>query len=236
MRIAVLSDIHGFSLALKAVLADIERSGPFDHVVVAGDLCEGGPAPDDVLDILAGLRATVLQGNTDRDVAHSSGSSDAFAYTRARIGENGVRYLGGLPFDVRIRPAGETGPANDLLVTHANPLDQDRHIPPDADDQQLRGLLGATEAAVIAFGHLHVCYTREALGTLLVDVSAVGNPKDGDLRCKWGEIAWDEHDRRWSATLRTVPYPLDATIAQMESSDMPKPEKAIAKLKKASYA
>lgn len=236
MRIAVLSDIHGFSLALETVLADIEQNGPFDHIVVAGDLCEGGPAPDEVLSILAASRATVIQGNTDRDVAHSSGSDGKFAYTRSRIGAEGLRYLGGLPFDVRIRPAGETGPARDLLVTHANPLDLDRHIPPDADDQQLRALLGGTEAAVIAFGHLHVCYVREALGRLLVDVSAVGNPKDGDLRCKWGEITWDEQDRRWTATLHKVPYPLEATIAQMKASGMPKPDKAIAKLKEASYA
>ncbi|MEA2594744.1 MAG: hypothetical protein QOF01_1213, partial [Thermomicrobiales bacterium] len=45
MRVAVMSDIHGFSLALETVLADIDLQGPFDEVVVAGDLCEVGPAP-----------------------------------------------------------------------------------------------------------------------------------------------------------------------------------------------
>lgn len=235
MRIAVLSDIHGFSLALQTVLADIDRRGPFDHIVVAGDLCEGGPAPDEVLEILATRRATVIQGNTDRDLAHPSGTSASFTYARLRIGVEGVRYLGGLPFDVRFRPDDEAGPNHDLLVTHANPLDQDRHIPQDADDQQLRGLIGDTDAAAIAFGHLHVCYVRQALGKLFIDVSAVGNPKDGDLRCKWAEIAWDERDRQWSATFYKLPYPLEATVAQMKASGMPNPVKAIAKLKKASY-
>ena len=35
MRIAVMSDIHGFNLALDAVLADIAAGDPFDEVVVA---------------------------------------------------------------------------------------------------------------------------------------------------------------------------------------------------------
>lgn len=236
MRVAVLSDIHGFSLALERVLADIEHHGPFDHVVVAGDHCEGGPAPDEVLRVLAGHRATVLQGNTDRDLAHASSSSRAFDFARGKIGAEGVRYLGGLPFDVRIRPGGSAGPAGDLLVTHANPLDLDRHIPPDADETDLQRLLGDTEAAVIAFGHLHVCYIRDIAGKLLVDVSAVGNPKDGDLRCKWGEITWDEQTRTWSAELHKIPYPLEETIEQMMQSGLPHPEKAIAKLQRATYA
>lgn len=235
MRLAVMSDIHGFSLALSAVLDDIAGHGPFDHLVVAGDLCEGGPAPDEVLRILGERPVTVVQGNTDRDLARAASVGAGMAWTRRKIGDAGVRYLGGLPFGVRFRPAGRSEPANDLLVTHANPLDQDRHIPPDASDDQLRALIGDTPAAVIAFGHLHVCYVREALSTLLVDVSAVGNPKDGDLRCKWGEITWDDHDGRWSAELHMVPYPLDETVRQMRASGMPHPDKAIAKLQQASY-
>jgi hypothetical protein len=49
MRVAVMSDIHGFNFALETVLADLDQQGPFDEVVVAGDLCEVGPAPADVL-------------------------------------------------------------------------------------------------------------------------------------------------------------------------------------------
>lgn len=236
MRVAVMSDIHGFSLALKTVLADMDACGSFDAIIVAGDLCEGGPAPDEVLRLLTGLSARVLQGNTDRDLVDPSHESDAFAYTRSKIGDDGLRYLAGLPFDARIVPPGGTNRADDLLVVHANPEDQDRHIPPDASEQELRDLIGPTEAAAIAFGHLHVCYIRQALGKLLVDVSAVGNPKDGDLRCKWGELTWDQHGGKWTAALHRLPYPLEETIAQMQRSGMPKPDKAIAKLKRASYS
>lgn len=236
MRVAVMSDIHGFSLALRTVLADIERRGPFDRIVIAGDLCEGGPAPDEVLDIISGLGADVIQGNTDRDLANGNELSATAMYGREKLGAGGLQYLARLPFRVRIPPPVGPSPDEDLLVVHANPLDQDRHIPPDASERELRELLGDTRAAAIAFGHLHVCYVREALGYLLVDVSAVGNPKDEDLRCKWSELIWQPEDRRWTAQLHRLPYPLEETIGQMRASGMPNPDKAIAKLRRASYS
>jgi hypothetical protein len=70
----------------------------------------------------------------------------------------------------------------------------------------------------------------------LVDVSAVGNPKDGDLRSKWGVLQWDEAAMRWSAELRYVDYALDETEAQIRASGLPNPEGAIRKLRKASYS
>ena len=37
MKIAVMSDIHGNNVALKAVLKDLARQGQIDRVIVAGD-------------------------------------------------------------------------------------------------------------------------------------------------------------------------------------------------------
>ena len=72
MRIAVMSDIHGFSIALEHVLAEIDRTGPFDEIVVAGDLCEVGPGPEEVLSILQSRAVTVIQGNTDFDIVEAA--------------------------------------------------------------------------------------------------------------------------------------------------------------------
>jgi diadenosine tetraphosphatase ApaH/serine/threonine PP2A family protein phosphatase len=71
---------------------------------------------------------------------------------------------------------------------------------------------------------------------MLVDVSAVGNPKDKDLRCKYGILNWDANAQRWTAEIRRLEYPLEETEAQIRASDMPNPEKVIKKLKKASYS
>ena len=37
MRVAIFSDVHGNLPALEAVLADMQRRGPFDQIVAAGD-------------------------------------------------------------------------------------------------------------------------------------------------------------------------------------------------------
>src|SRR5512136_2145891 len=65
MRVAILSDIHGNAVALDAVLADLASRGPFDELVVAGDLVWSGPRPREVIDRVQALRAVVIRGNTD---------------------------------------------------------------------------------------------------------------------------------------------------------------------------
>jgi predicted phosphodiesterase len=238
MRVAVMSDIHGFNLALETVLADLDREGPFDGVVVAGDLCEIGPAPAAVIEILRARDFFVIQGNTDLDIvlaARQGGGSDEVEYAIEQIGEDGVEYLAGLPFSRRITPPGGRSPDDDLLVVHANPHNLTDKLDPNLSDGELKQIIGDTRAAAIAFGHIHICYVRNLDGMLLVDVSAVGNPKDGDLRCKYGILTWNEGDRSWHAELRKLPYPLEATAEQILSSGLPEPEKVLRKLMKASY-
>lgn len=235
MKVAVLSDIHGFSIALDRVLVDIASETDIDQIVVAGDLCEGGPDPKGVLDRLSSLDAVVLQGNTDRDIGNNARASNGAKYTMDQIGDEGRRYLRDLPFSRRISPPSGVAPADDLLVVHANPFDQDRHIPSTAGPHELRELIGDTQASVIAFGHLHIAYVRTLLHLTLIDVSAVGNPKDNDLRSKWGLIEWDENDREWTAALRYVDYLVEETEAQIMASGLPNPKKVINKLRKASY-
>ena len=239
MRVAVLSDIHGFSLALQTVIADLEVIGPFDEIVVAGDLCEVGPAPSEVIEILRERRYTVLTGNTDADIVEAALSGDgrgSIRFAIDEIGPDGVDYLANLPFSRRITPPNARSSADDLLIVHANPRNLLDRLTPDASDREIAETLGDETARTIVFGHYHVCFTRQIGERLLVDVSAVGNPKDGDLRCKYGVLTWDPEERRWSAIVRKLEYPLDATEAQILASRLPSPQKAIAKLRRASYA
>lgn len=237
MRVAVMSDIHGFDLALRTVIADLGRHEPLDQIVVAGDLCEVGPAPASVLAILreraADPRWTVLRGNTDRDIVE--GSRDGMEFVEEQIGPEGLSYLASLPFSHRITPPGGTSPDDDLLVVHANPHNLDDRLDPRWSDAELKAVIGDIRAKAIAFGHIHICYVREVDGVLLVDVSAVGNPKDGDLRCAYGIVEWDADTNAWRAAIHRLEYPIEETEAQILSSDLPRPEKTVKKLKQASY-
>lgn len=234
LNIAVISDIHGYSIALDRVLADIAKYD-IDHIVIAGDLVESGPDPIGVLERVVDLDCTVIQGNTDYDIAKQHRHSKTAAWTESQIGWAGREFLLSLPFEHRITPPGADSARQDLLVVHANPDDFMRPIAPDSTEDELADLIGETKAGVIAFGHIHIAYTRDFGDMKLIDVSAVGNPKDGDLRSKWGQVTWDDEARSWTTELHYVEYPLEETEAQFYASGIPKPDKKLKKLKKASY-
>lgn len=232
MRIAVLSDVHGFSLALARVLDDV-ASRDVDRIIIAGDLCEGGPDPAGAIAMIRDAGAECVYGNTDRDVIEGGGGATA-AWTRERIGDDGLAFLRSLPFSIRVPCPGDEGErASDLLVVHANPTDVERHLSPNASDREIREILGDEVARTIAFGHLHVAYTRTVDDATLVDVSAVGNPRDGDLRPRY--VVFQNEGDGWSFQWHYVDYPIEETREQMEHSGMPKWRKAFDRLVTARY-
>jgi hypothetical protein len=179
----------------------------------------------------------VLKGNTDAyliEAANGRASPDQ-AYALQQIGDDGIAFLSGLPFERRITPSGGTAPDDDLLIVHANPHDLEQKLKPEMSDAALRKVIGETRAAVIAFGHHHVSFTRQIDHSFLVDVSAVGNPKDGDLRCKYAIFTWNSETRRWDVEQRKLPYPLDSTVDEIMASGLPRPEQTLAALKRALY-
>ena len=69
MKIALFSDIHGNSVALDAVLADIQSQGGVEGYWVLGDLVAVGHDPVGVLERLTALpNVQYVRGNTDRYV------------------------------------------------------------------------------------------------------------------------------------------------------------------------
>jgi len=234
VRVAVLSDIHGYSLALDSVLSDLQQTGPYDQVVVAGDLCAVGPDPRGVLDRLRTRDFVVLYGNTDENLVNDARAGES-NFTIQEIGPDGIEYLASRPFDHRVTPPDATSPDDDLLVVHANPYDVRHRLEPTLTDPEVREIIGDARFRALAFGHIHIDYIREVDDRLLVDVSAVGNPKDGDLRCKYGVISWDEQEYRWSAEIRHLPYPLEEKKKQIFASKLPNPQRTFETLLRASY-
>src|SRR5690606_29785220 len=148
--------------------------------------------------------AVVVQGNTDRDLAENVDITNTDRFTIEQIGNEGLAYLRSLPFSHRVTPPDSDDPWDELLVVHANPFDQDRHIRPDAGEHELHELIGDTEAAVIAFGHLHIAYIRDLQRAPLVDGSAAGSPKHAAPGRKRGQPEWPPPRRRWNPPLHTL--------------------------------
>jgi putative phosphoesterase len=235
MRIAVLSDIHGNLLALDACLADLESQGSADAIVVAGDLCLGGPKPKKVLQRLEEIGAACVRGNTDRYLSEDSSGekrsqleSAQIAWTRREIGERWAAWLKDLPFALRI---GEDN--NQLLIVHANPLTDDEHLWPDADETLLRRVIGKEKATTIAFGHLHLPYVRVWHGKLLANVASAGLPKDGDPRAAYAILT--ERDGGWQVKHRRVAFDVKKVATQLADCGIPDSVELIATLRRHRY-
>lgn len=239
IRIAVFSDVHGNVQALRAVLNEIDKAGPFDEIIAAGDYCLKGPEPVTALEIVRERATRMLIGNTDRDI-YDSGESlhdpskrkmEAIEWSQERMGPERVNLLGTLEFDAVIAaPDGST-----LHVVHANPRDLTTHIMPNWSDGEVLEIAEDSPADLLAFGHLHIAYERRVNGLQLFDVAACGLPQDGDRRAAWGEFVWSS-DTGWQGTIHRVGYDLAETILHIVMSDMPGQKRRIRDLVTASYA
>jgi predicted phosphodiesterase len=230
MRIALLSDIHGNLIALEAVLAELARCGPFDELVVAGDLVWAGPWPAEVVDRVRSLNCAVVQGNTDAffrrgpDDTPPGKRDHRFAehleWMLEQLGHQRAAYLANLPAAHSIRPDG----AGELLVVHANPYDLDHPIFPTFSSADLDELLSPDGAEpewnALAFGHIHTPFSLRWRGRLLVDVASAGLPMDGDQRAVYAILTWD--GSAWQGEHHRVPYDLRVVARQMTTGGMPR--------------
>ncbi|MEM6394643.1 MAG: metallophosphoesterase family protein [Planctomycetota bacterium] len=78
VKTAVISDIHGNLVALKAVLADIEKQG-VDRIVCLGDIIGYGPEPTACLDLVRERCEFALMGNHDFAVLYEPTSFNTSA-------------------------------------------------------------------------------------------------------------------------------------------------------------
>ncbi len=118
---------------------------------------------------------------------------------------------------------------------HANPLNLEDAIFPNASDSVLEHFLGGLDEriGVLAFGHLHIAYTRHWRHLLLVDVGSCGIPRDEDHRASYAVLSSQDPD--WSVEIRRVAYDVQAVVKQLKTSGMPNPEKRIKTLLEARY-
>jgi len=246
MRVAIFSDVHGNLGGLEAVLADIERQGA-GQVIFAGDLCLAGPRPADTLRLTLDRRIPSVIGNTDGWIAGLAEPPQQAAmlieWSRGQLSKGEIARLAGLPFGLRISPTPQA--ADDLLIFHANPFNVNDLLYPSESDQierygeirqsdtELKDRLGAIEAAMLAFGHLHIPGIRLLGSKTLVNVSSVSMPGDGDGRAKYAILEWA--GGAWTAVHHYVVYDMQAEREAFISHRPPGWEEALASIDSQGY-
>ncbi|MEM9776230.1 MAG: metallophosphoesterase family protein [Chloroflexota bacterium] len=241
MRIAIFSDIHGNSIGLDAVLADIEAKGGVDHYWVLGDHVGNGPDPVGVMQRLMKLKnANFIRGNADRYVANGDRpppyAEDVianpalveqygevqgnFAWTAGIMVEFGwMNWLKNLPFHLeKTLPDGTR-----VLAYHASPWADDSYewpeFSPNTPKKDIQKIADGCDAELIFFGHTHWPLDQMIGHKRLVNVGSVGNPVTPSLSAYWSLLQTNEQD--YNLTHFSVSYDQQAVIEQISKKHHP---------------
>ena len=238
MRIALISDIHGNTIALDAVLADIESIGSVDEYWFLGDYVALGSDPAGVLDRITKLpRASFTRGNTDRyttvgdrppptfeDVTRDLELFPrlvevcrSFAWTQGVITAAGYfDWLNELPIEKR-----DTLPdGTKVLGVHASPgRDDGGGFNEQATETELQQLFWNAEADRVFVGHTHQAIERDLGSLQLVNLGSVSNHTSPEVRASYIilEATSDGH----TVERRLVEYDNQAAIDQVNAVHHP---------------
>ena len=179
-RIALISDIHGNELALRATLRSITARG-VDEIVCLGDVATLGAAPGEVIDILQQLGCACIMGNHDDYLldpkltdSHNEQPHivDAIDWCRDRISREQLKFISGFETGLVV----ELGRGHSLRLYHGSPGSNVVDLFSQTDPETFDGLLGPERATVMAGGHTHLQMLRQHRGSLVVNPGSVGAP------------------------------------------------------------
>lgn len=239
MKIAVISDIHGYSIALDAVLKDID--GAVDAYLFLGDYAALGPDPVGVLERINSLpNAVFIRGNTDRYITTPTyppphvedAQADpslirvvaeigrSFAWTQGAVTAAGwFDWLEALPVEYRVTlPDGMS-----VLAVHAQPgQDEGASLLPTQDDAYVRDVFGQDGATLVFVGHTHWAQDRQLDGLRVINPGSVGNPLYPNLFASYVLLTADLSS--YTIEFRRVEYDREAVVAKLDRLRHPSAE------------
>ncbi len=235
MKILVASDVHGNLEALEEVLQD-----DYDYFVYLGDVCDYGPDPEPVLEILKNTAHVFILGNHDNAVAHGVDcrcstklheiSVETRKYTLKQLKRGDIEYLKTLypshefTYD-DIKFAAFHATPRDPLFSYLYPCDDEEKFTDEMTIQHLYiGTPDLESADIILVGHSHYQYYRRFGKKFVLNPGSVGQPRDGIPYAAYAII------EDGNIILKRKKYDIKKTLKKI--GEMPIPQKHINKLKK----
>lgn len=243
MRIAILSDIHGNAVALRAVLTSLKQSSP-DQVVCLGDAIQGGPQPAQTVALLTELDCPVVMGNADAWLLSGEESGREAISPQRKVKLDAVRewsltqlskedcaFIAAFKPTISIEiPAGRN-----LLCFHGSPTSFDDLIFPHTPEEEFQGYLGAYAEHILTGGHTHLQQIRRIGQSFFFNPGSVGltyshqQSEDKFRTDPWAEYALLRVEGEGvGLEFRRVPFDVEELIAAYRQSGRPYAEEAIA--------
>ncbi|MBR4965326.1 MAG: metallophosphoesterase family protein [Lachnospiraceae bacterium] len=226
MKIAVLSDIHGNYVALKACL-DVALAQGIDTFVFLGDYVAEFPYPQRTLEILYEMRdkytCYFIRGNKEdywitrkydkdciwRDGNHTVG---AMHYTYEHQTEKDLNFYQGLKICETIQVPGAT----DLVICHGSPDSNTQKL--QKDNEATRKYLEESPYPYIIYGHIHRQGIIECGRTKAINPGAVGVPAGSDGKTQF--MILHQEDKEWREVFYSLDYDRERVLAEIKESGL----------------
>ncbi|MCB2190978.1 MAG: metallophosphatase family protein [Deltaproteobacteria bacterium] len=235
MRLAVLSDIHGNLEAYTAVLADVDQAGA-DKIALLGDIVGYGPDPEACVELTRELGLPSVMGNHELGMS-KRGELAWFNPTARRsleqcmdmLSQSSMEWLAGLPTFLVM---------DGCRLVHGAPPDSPRTYYFELDRREILRRMGLIDEPICLVGHSHELAMahlpasgglerlklRQGMNQLkkgdryLINVGAVGQPRDGDNRAKYVIV---DHEAG-TLEVRRVPYDVQTTVDKIHRLGLPR--------------
>ena len=236
MMQAMISDVHSNLEALHAVLEDIASQGAAE-ILCLGDVVGYGPNPEEVIDLIQKMCRFTLSGNHDYAVLTKPErfnplAEEAVEFTRRVLKPSSLsfgrkkarwQFLENLPTHVA---------ESDSLYVHGSPRDYRNEYILESDiafgnQEKIQDIFDMSPRLLFV-GHTHVpgvldgdfnfshpegtdqVFDLAPEGKYIVNVSSVGQPRDGDNRACYALLEGNK------LTYRRVPYDYKKTMSKMD--------------------
>jgi len=172
---AIISDIHGNSRALTAVLNDIQSRG-IDTIINLGDFFFGALEPEATAEILRKHPMVSITGNTDIDILNNV-EKDGMPRVQADLTKKTKDWMRSLP--------ATTSVDNVLFVCHGTPESNNEYLLEKVtehgvfvyNDEDLIAKTSGIKERIILCGHSHVNRVIHlSNGKIIVNPGSVGLP------------------------------------------------------------
>jgi putative phosphoesterase len=165
VRIGIISDLHGNVAGLASA---IERMGPVDELLCAGDMVEESRFDNGVIELLRDRGARCVLGNHDLNFLAGYRSRGGRA---TGADPELVAWLAEQPIRLELEVAGRL-----LLMTHASPCwPGTQYVYPHSPEVQR---LAEVAADFVVLGHTHTQMARQVGEVLVVNPGSAGLAQD----------------------------------------------------------
>jgi len=181
-KTAIISDVHGNTAALEAVLNDIDQRG-ISRICNLGDSLYGPLDPEGTFDLLAQRDIVSISGNEDRTVLEdfqSAPRSATMEYVLQNCTADTIQWLQSLPFDTALD--------NGIYCCHGTPADDTEylleHLSPGRvsirKNTAIDTILNNIKQPVAVCGHSHVPRIVDTGARLVINPGSTGLPAYDD--------------------------------------------------------